>query len=182
MQTATSCLAETSKTETVSPAVSASAPSHESLVQGLREIIDCAQISVLELDYATAEMRPFLPAGSRAEIQSRLDYGDLTAVRLAVLGGLSAATLLRMMSSSLAFKGLAWEDWLKAVLEAVDLSSIEDDALRQLAFDVLVCNLSDLESLEDEPQQEDNADLLPTLSLPHFRILQQQGRYFLGIQ
>jgi len=163
-----------------------SASSHEALVLSLRTIIENAQVSVQDLDQATAEMGPFLSASGQSEIHLRLAAGDLMAVRRSVLVGLSAATLLRMSSTPKAPQGLAWDLFLRAVLDAVDMVALEEVALRQLAFDVLICNLSDLESHENEPAPEEDAgdsvlSLLPTLSLPHFRVLQNQGRGFLGL-
>lgn len=155
-------------------------PGHEALVQGLRDIIDEAPVSEKEIDSAAAEMKPFLSAAGRAEMQFRLDQGDLMSLRLAVLGGLSAATLLRMASGPMTIEGLTWERWLNAVLEAVGISSIEEDTLRQLAFDAMICSLSDADTLE--VQTEDGVeDALPPLSLPHLRLLQTQGRNFAGV-
>ena len=172
------------------------APSHDQLVMTLRDIVEHAQVSSADLDVAIQEVRSFLPAQSQQELHARIAQGDVVAIRLAALGGLSAATLLRMSTSQPVPEGLRWEDWLRAILEAVGMPQIEEEALRQLAFDVLVCALSDLdESAEDEEGSapmtneaggEDGGATaagieLPTLSLPHFRALQQHGRAFLQL-
>ena len=181
--------------ENAQQVLASGAPSHDQLVMSLRDIVEHAQVSSADLDVAIQEVRSFLPAQSQQELNARIAQGDVVAIRLAALGGLSAATLLRMSTSQPVPEGLRWEDWLRAILEAVGMPQIEEEALRQLAFDVLVCALSDLDEIAEdeggsgpmtnEAGEESEAIAagmeLPTLSLPHFRVLQQHGRAFLQI-
>lgn len=158
-------------------------PSHDSLVIGLRNLVDDAQVTEAGLAEALGIMAPYLPEASQSQIRWRLNHGEQVQVQMAILSAVSAATLLLMPSSNTP-QGMGWENWLRAVLDAVRMPSIEDVALRQVAFDFLICALADLDgSSSDDEDQTNDVDLasLPTLSLPRFRIIQTRGRDYLNL-
>ena len=167
-------------------------PTHDQLVVALREVVEHTPVSGPDLDVAIQEVRSYLSPESQREISSRMEQGDVVGIRLAALGGLSASTLLRMSTAQADHGGLRWEDWLRATLDAVGMHQIEDSGLRQLAFDILLCALSDVddgsdaeataEDLQSPSEQTPEPPIqLPTLSLPHFRLLQKHGREFLQL-